>query len=85
MQMALSRYSVNGKFKGSVHTRPDYYRPPTKKERKKERKENEMTEQWICTVCGYVYDGDIPFEELPDDYVCPICGEPKSVFVKQEA
>lgn len=44
-----------------------------------------MAEQWICTVCGYVYDGDVPFEELPDDYVCPICGEPKSVFVKQEA
>ena len=40
-------------------------------------------EKWVCTVCGYVYDGDIPFEELPDDYVCPICGEPKSAFEKE--
>ena len=37
---------------------------------------------WQCTVCHYVYDGDIPFEELPDDYVCPVCGKPKSVFIK---
>ncbi len=37
--------------------------------------------KWVCTVCGYVYDGDTPFEELPDDWVCPLCGEPKSVFV----
>ncbi|MEG2814182.1 MAG: flavin reductase [Oscillospiraceae bacterium] len=35
-----------------------------------------------CTVCHYVYDGDIPFEDLPDDYVCPVCGEPKSAFEK---
>lgn len=39
--------------------------------------------QWVCTVCGYVYDGDIPFEELPADWVCPICGEGKEVFVLQ--
>ena len=24
--------------------------------------------QWVCVVCGYVYDGDTPFEELPDDW-----------------
>lgn len=35
-----------------------------------------------CSICHYVYDGDIPFEELPDDYVCPICKQPKRVFVK---
>ncbi len=37
--------------------------------------------QWICTICHYVYDGATPFEELPDDWVCPVCGEPKSAFV----
>lgn len=36
-----------------------------------------------CTVCHYEYEGDIPFEELPDDYVCPICKQPKSVFKMQ--
>lgn len=33
---------------------------------------------WVCTVCGYVYDGEIPFEDLPDDWVCPLCGVDKS-------
>lgn len=35
---------------------------------------------YICTVCGYEYDGDIPFEDLPDDWTCPVCGEDKSAF-----
>ena len=39
---------------------------------------------WKCSVCGYIYDGDTPFEELPDSYTCPICKQPKSAFVKQE-
>ena len=38
--------------------------------------------KYVCSVCHYVYDGDIPFEELPDDYVCHICKQPKSVFQK---
>ncbi|MFH1231732.1 MAG: flavin reductase [Planctomycetota bacterium] len=48
---------------------------------------------YLCTVCGYVYNpekGDpnagikpgTPFSELPDDWVCPICGQDKSVFEK---
>ena len=36
--------------------------------------------QWVCVVCGYVYDGDTPFEELPDDWTCPVCGVDKSCF-----
>lgn len=43
----------------------------------------EKTEKYVCSICGYVYDGEIPFEELPDDYVCPVCKQPKSVFKKQ--
>jgi len=50
-------------------------------------------DKWQCTICGYVYDpakGDresgikpgTPFEELPDDWVCPDCGAPKSEFEK---
>lgn len=45
--------------------------------------EESTTAKYVCSVCGYEYDGDIPFEELPDDYTCPICGQPKSVFEKQ--
>ncbi|MBP3749005.1 MAG: flavin reductase [Ruminobacter sp.] len=39
-------------------------------------------ETYTCGVCGYHYDGDIPFEELPDDWVCPQCGMSKECFVK---
>jgi len=34
----------------------------------------------VCIICGYVYDGALPFGELPDDYVCPICGVTKNKF-----
>ncbi len=39
---------------------------------------------WRCTLCGYEYDGEIPFEDLPDDYVCPLCGAAKDIFEKVE-
>ncbi len=37
-------------------------------------------EKYVCDVCGYVYDGDIPFADLPDDYECPLCGVGKDQF-----
>jgi flavin reductase (DIM6/NTAB) family NADH-FMN oxidoreductase RutF/rubredoxin len=51
--------------------------------------------KYRCTVCGYVYDpelgdpdGDIrpgtPFEEIPDTWVCPVCGASKDQFEKVE-
>lgn len=44
-------------------------------------------EKYICTVCGYIYDPEehdrIKFEDLPDDYVCPLCGVGKDLFDKQ--
>lgn len=40
--------------------------------------------KWICGICGYEYDGEVPFEELPDDFTCPLCKQPKSVFQKVE-
>lgn len=39
-----------------------------------------MAKKWVCCVCNYVYDGEIEFEKLDDDYVCPICGVDKSFF-----
>lgn len=48
--------------------------------------------KYRCTVCGYIYDpevGDLPrakpgtaFEDLHDDWVCPVCGAPKDMFEK---
>ena len=51
--------------------------------------------KYECTVCGYVYDPELgdpdsdiqpgtPFEELPDDRVCPVCGANKDEFEKLE-
>ena len=48
-------------------------------------KKMETKEKWVCVVCGYVYDGDVPFEELPDDWTCPLCGVGKDMFEKREA
>ncbi len=36
-------------------------------------------EKWKCSVCGYIHEGS-----LPEDYKCPICGQPASKFVKVE-
>ena len=36
---------------------------------------------WRCVICGYEYIG----EELPEDYICPICKHPASDFEKVEA
>ena len=36
-------------------------------------------EKWRCTVCGYLHEGP-----LPDDFRCPRCGQPASVFVRVE-
>lgn len=52
-------------------------------------------EKYVCQPCGYVYDpengdpdgGIAPgtvFEDLPDDWLCPICGMGKEVFAKED-
>lgn len=83
-------YDYYHKMKGgkAPKTAPTYI-----KEEKDEGKEAEkMSEKkYRCTVCGYVYDpeaGDpesgiapgTPFEQIPDTWVCPICGAKKSEF-----
>ena len=52
-----------------------------------------MGDKYECAICGYIYDpkaGDpdndvapgTTFENLPDDWVCPVCGASKDVFEK---
>jgi rubredoxin len=51
-------------------------------------------DKWECTVCGYIYDPELgdpernvppqtPFEQLPDNWTCPVCGATKNRFVKK--
>jgi rubredoxin len=60
-----------------------------------EKMETIKAVKYKCTVCGYIYDpqlGDAdsgikpgtPFEELPDDWMCPICGAGKDEFERIE-
>ena len=59
------------------------------------KKEEEKMDKYVCKVCGYVYNpekGDpdngiesgTGFEDLPENWVCPICGASKDDFEKQE-
>ncbi|MFC1948734.1 rubredoxin [Chloroflexota bacterium] len=52
-------------------------------------------DKYECTVCGYIYDPELGdpesdikpgtfFEDLPDDWVCPVCGAGKDDFEKVE-
>ncbi|TKB28372.1 rubredoxin [Desulfopila sp. IMCC35006] len=51
-------------------------------------------DKWVCTICGYVYDpekGDpdngvnpgTAWEDVPGDWLCPICGASKDDFEKE--
>ena len=43
--------------------------------------------RYVCSICGYVYDeaDNIPFENLPDDWKCPLCGASKADFMPEGA
>ena len=43
--------------------------------------------KYVCMVCGYVYDEQaegVKFDELAEDYVCPLCGVGKDQFEVEE-
>lgn len=43
--------------------------------------------KYVCEVCGYVYDEEVEgvmFEDLPDDYECPLCSVGKDQFAPEE-
>ena len=52
-------------------------------------------EKFVCEACGYVYDPEVgdpdngipagtPFDKLPEEWVCPLCGVGKDNFKKEE-
>ena len=58
-----------------------------------EKKEVKKMAKYECSVCNYVYDPELgdpdggiapgtPFEQIPDDWVCPVCGASKDQFEK---
>ena len=86
-------YEYYHKVKGGVSpkTAPTY----SSKIDKINEKEEEKMDKYVCDICGYIYDpekGDpdneikpgTAFEDIPDDWVCPLCGASKVDFSKQE-
>ena len=63
-----------------------------KEEEKKEQKtESSANSEHVCIICGYTYDPEIgepsmgippgtPFEDLPEEFTCPVCGAGKDYF-----
>lgn len=48
-----------------------------------ENKVSTVGKKYRCKICGYIYDNEkekIPFEELPEDFKCPLCGAGKDMF-----
>ena len=57
-----------------------YYHTSIKPQKKVEKPaEKQGKTVWVCGICGYEEEG---YEELPDDYTCPLCTHDKSVFDK---
>ena len=86
-------YEYYHKVKGGVSpkTAPTY----SSMVDKETKKEEEKMDKYVCKVCSYVYDpekGDpengvepgTNFEDIPDDWVCPICGVGKKEFEKEK-
>lgn len=59
------------------------------------RKVEIQMKKYVCEPCGYVYDPEVgdpdsgiapgtAFEDLPEDWVCPVCGVGKDMFVPEE-
>ncbi len=52
-------------------------------------------QKYVCTACGYVYDPEVgdenagiapgtAFDDLPDSWVCPLCGAGKGAFEPEQ-
>jgi len=76
----------------SVEQTPVAAKKPEEEKKVEDKKETTM-DKYKCSVCGYIYDpamGDpdggikpgTPFESLPDNWTCPVCGASKSEFEK---
>jgi len=81
--------------KGKAPKNAPTYRGDTEEKTRELEGAGAKMRKYVCDVCGYVYDprvGDpdsgaeagTPFENLPDDWVCPVCGAAKDHFSPQD-
>ena len=68
----------HSQLKGAAPRNAPMYLPP------EYQTETDGSQSFVCSVCGYVYsDHNFGFEELPKDWLCPVCKMPKKVFVRR--
>ena len=51
------------------------------------RFKNQILMKYVCTVCGYVHDEEaegVKFEQLSEDWLCPVCGVGKDLFEPEQ-
>lgn len=83
----LPQSGNNRRFLESIQDYPDIPRNDVEEllrtidfnENTQSPKQEEKSEKWKCSVCGYIHEGP-----LPDDFKCPVCGQPASAFIKIE-
>ena len=69
------REQMHGPFAGRLRRRIS---------RRKKTFDKSSGESFVCSVCGYVYsDPNFSFEELRDNWTCPVCKMPKKAFVRR--
>jgi len=82
-------------LRGKTPKNAPSYKPEADTEQKQPTERSQQMKKYICTVCGYVYDpavGDpdngieagTAFEDLPDDWLCPVCGAGKDDFEESD-
>lgn len=73
--MTYEYYQTNLKGKSSINA-PTFIN---------EKVENSSSNKYRCIICGHIYDDSkeqVKFEDLPDDWKCPVCGVSKDKFEK---
>ena len=59
------------------------------------KKESDPMQKYVCEICGYVYDPEVgdpdnnvaagtAWDDVPEDWVCPVCGAGKDNFAPEE-
>ncbi|MCD6179072.1 MAG: flavin reductase [Bacteroidales bacterium] len=92
MTYAYYREVKNGVAPKNAPTYVDKSKLLKPKEKDLTKAADPLTQKWECTVCGEIYDpveGDpdggiapgTPFEDIPNDWVCPTCGVSKEEFI----
>ncbi|KAK7318350.1 hypothetical protein RJT34_03049 [Clitoria ternatea] len=76
----LSGLKLPSFFSGSLnlHLHPNHFHLTSTSPRISMRVASKQA--YICRDCGYIYNDRTPFDKLPDNYFCPVCGAPKRRF-----